>query len=101
MKVTARKLRNKGACEVDVLIFEKEWPKGVEITLEVLQRAAELELGLDWFARAFLPKPARIAYLFATAPARNAYYVARNPGLATFYKTAAPALWQVIKEYNL
>ena len=90
MKVTARQLRNKRPCEDQLLIFTREWPKGVEITPTTLQRAVELQLDLDWFVFNFLPVPAREAYEKATAPAWEAYL-----------KAKAPALHQIIAEYGL
>ena len=121
MKVTAKQLRAKDACPDQVLIFEKEWPNGVEISQEVLQRAVEVHLDLDWFAFTFLPAPAREAYKKAIAPAWAAYIKATATAWAAYdkatareaYKKAtataeevldkaiAPALYQAITEYKL
>jgi len=100
MKVTARQLRNKRPCEDQLLISEKEWPKGVEITAQVLQRAVELKLDLGWFACHFLSDPAWEAYMKATAPARETYVKAMT-SLKAYRKATAPILWQVITEYKL
>ena len=93
MKVTARQLRNKRPCEGQLLIFTREWPKGVEITPQVLQRAVELELDLDWFAYKFLPDPAWEAYEKATAPAWEAYLKAKAPAWEAYEKATASA-WE-------
>ena len=112
MKVTVEQLRAKRACTDQVKVFEQEWPDGVEITLEVLQRAVELELDLDWFACRFLPAPALEAYHKATAPAWKAFQEARAPAWKAYHKAIAPtweaynkamasALYQVIIDYHL
>jgi len=101
MKVTANQLREKGACKNQVLTFKKEWPKGVEITLEVLERAIELKLDLDWFACNFLPAPTWEAYKKATDPAEAAYIKATAPAREAYRKARVSALYQTITEYNL
>jgi len=100
MKVTARQLRNKGASLDHALIFAGEWPEGVEITLEVLERAVELKLDLHCFACSFLPASAWRAYSKATAPARETYMKAMT-SLKAYDKAITSILWQVITEYSL
>lgn len=56
MRITAKKLQGKGACSDQVEVFAAEWPDGVEVTEEALLRAADLGLGLTWFAKHFLPR---------------------------------------------
>ena len=112
MKVTTRQLKVKDACPDQVSIFKKEWPKGVEITPKVLERAVELKLDLRWFGLEFLPRPAqeaydkaeapaREAYRKATAPAREAYDKATAIAWEAYHKAEATALWQVITKYGL
>ena len=65
----------KGACREQRAIFRKEWPKGVDVTLENVRRAQEIGLSLEWGKRWFTPE-ARKAYDEAIAPARKAYHEA-------------------------
>jgi len=66
-------LKEENACEDQVILFEKEWPDGVEVTVEAILRAIELGLDIDWFADNFLSTPILEAYEGATAPVREAY----------------------------
>ena len=54
MFITARKLKNRGACFEELQRFSAEWPNGVEVTRESLKRAYDLGLPLAWFAYNFL-----------------------------------------------
>lgn len=56
MLITAEMLDDKWACAEQVEIFEEEWPDGAKLTKKNLLRAAELELGVDWFLCKFLPR---------------------------------------------
>ena len=98
MKITVKQLKDKKACLEQVAIFQKEWPKGAEITLEALQRAVELGLDIEWFALTFLPAPAREAYEKAIASALEAYKKAIAPAWEAYEKARAPALYQAITE---
>ena len=73
MNITKKILRAHKACTSQVDIFAAEWPKGVDITEEVLRRALALKLDLDWAAWHLLSEPARKAYEEAKAPALKAY----------------------------
>ncbi len=73
MKITAKQLRAKGICEGQLVILEKEWPKGVKVTKEALDRANELELNLTWLADSFLSREANEAFEQAMAPAWDAF----------------------------
>ena len=108
MKITADMLRERDACEEQVLVFEKEWPKGTDVTLEAALRAVELGLDLEWFAASFLsgeaweayqkaPAPAGEAYEKATAPAREAYWKAKDTAWEAYEKATAPALVEAWK----
>ena len=50
MRVTADWLKAKRACPKQVAVFEAEWPDGLDLTLEVIERALVLDLDLGWFA---------------------------------------------------
>ena len=123
MRITARQLRAREACKRQVAIFKKEWPRGVRVTFDSLQRAAELELDLDWFADTFIPISAQAAYWKATAAAwpdfrkardsawaayRNTrgslladFYKAVRSARAAYFKAIAPVLYQTITKYGL
>lgn len=80
-KITAEMLIEKGAppgCD-EVIDFRNEWPDGAEVTLENLNRAAELCLSQDWFAAKFLSAPALEAYLKATVKAKEACQKVTHP----------------------
>ena len=87
--MTARMLREKGACSDQVDIFAAEWPKGGRVTRHALIRAAELHLNLDWFASTFLPAPAWAAFKQAKATASAAFDRAKATASAAFDKRAA------------
>lgn len=101
MKVTVKELRDKGACKRQVRVFKKEWPKGVEITLEALERAVELELDLYWFADMFLPTPALADFDKAMELARNELNKVTASAWNDFNKAIVPALYQFITDYKL
>lgn len=50
MMITAAWLRERDACAAEVRIFEAEWPEGVEVTPESIERARKLNLDLAWLA---------------------------------------------------
>ena len=95
MRVTAKQLRDKKACEDQVLVFKKEWPRGVRVTFDSLQRAAELELDLDWFAAAFLPAPAWVDYCKATEIVRADYSTAIAVALVDYCKAT-----EIVRAHN-
>ena len=97
MKITADMLRERGACEEQVLVFEKEWPKGTDVTLEAALRAVELGLDLEWFAASFLSGEAWEAYQKATAPSLEAYWKAKDTAWEAYEKATAPALVEAWK----
>ena len=89
--ITAKMLRAKNACENQVAIFEREWPKGARPTLKNIRRATELGLDVDWFARTFLDAPAWAAYKDARAAAWAAYKDARAAARVPYKEAKAPA----------
>ena len=46
--ITALELRSMGACEKQILTFEREWPEGCAITRRNALRAAELNLDIGF-----------------------------------------------------
>ena len=90
-------LRRARACHRQVEIFEREWPEGAAVTLENVQRAAELGLDLDWFAYNLFTPAARDAYDEATAPAWAAYDKATAPARAAYNKACATAFFEAFE----
>ena len=84
----------KGACREQRAIFRKEWPEGVEVTLENVRRAQEIGLPLEWSKRWFTPEAGK-AYDEATAPASKAY----DEAIATASKTYHEAIATARKAY--
>ena len=91
MLITIKHLKE--ACKGQVDVFAKEWPEGAKPTLANCQRAAELGLDLDWFAKTFLSPPALETYNKARAPAWESYNKATAPALETYNKATASA-WE-------
>ena len=113
--VTAEMLRKRGAGCHELSRFQAEWPKGAEVTLENLLRAAELDLDLLWWVLNCLPAPLRAALARQMAPlwAALACQVAPlqaalacqaefcrqvAPFRAEFYRQVARLIWQLLKE---
>ena len=97
MKVTADMLRAKDACEKQVKIFEKEWPRGTRITKKACLRAWELGLDTNWFASELLEGKAWKAYKEAIAPAWEAYEKAEAQALEAYDKAIAQA-WKAYEK---
>ncbi len=54
MRITAQKLRAKGACGDDIKVFEKRWPDGCNVTRKNCEIAfRKLEMNVEW-ATAYL-----------------------------------------------
>ena len=80
----------KGACRDERAIFRKEWPEGVDVTLENVRRAQEIGLSLEWGRGWFTPE-ARKTYAEAIALADKAYHEAIAPARETYFEATAPA----------
>ena len=80
----------KGACREQRAIFRKEWPKGVDVTLENVRRAQEIGLSLEWGRGWFTPEAAK-AYDEATAPAGKAFVEAIAPARKAYHEAIALA----------
>ena len=100
MNITKKILQAHEACTSQVDTFAAEWPKGVDITEEVLRRALALKLDLDWAAWHLLSEPARKAYEEATAPARKAYEEAKAPARKA-YEEAKALAWKAYEEAQI
>jgi hypothetical protein len=55
MKITADMLRGAGACEQELALFAREWPRGATLSRKTLHRAVQLKLDVDWFIIEFFP----------------------------------------------
>ena len=97
MKVTADMLRAKDACEKQVKIFEKEWPRGTRITKKACLRAWELGLDTNWFASELLEGKAWKAYKEAIDPAWEAYEKAIAQAWKAYKEAIAPA-WEAYEK---
>ena len=91
MLITVEMLKAKDACENQVRIFAKEWPEGVRVTKQALERAVELGLDIDWAAQNLLPAPAWAAYAQAIAPAWAAYGQEKATAWAAYAQARATA----------
>jgi len=98
MKITTELLRKKKACEEQVVIFEKEWPNGIEITLESLDKALELELDIDEFANIFLTDLRLKTYIKKYGQAWVTYLEATAQAQKIFNETVALTLLNTIEE---
>ncbi len=85
MIITYEQLKTKKPCPDQFRVYCKNFPDNWEVTKAGCLKAAELKLGLYWFAYNFLP--AREVFDKATAPAWEAYN-----------KATAEALWQAINK---
>ena len=96
-RITAKMLRDAGACNDRVVLFEREWPNGARVTLTNCRRATELGLSLSWAAHRLLPAPASAAYRQAIAPAWAAYEQAEAPAWAV-YEQAVASAWAAYEQ---
>ena len=78
------------ACKEQRAIFRKEWPKGVEVTLENVRRAQEIGLSLEWGRGWFTPEAGK-AFDEAIAPAGKAFDEAIAPAAKTYHEAIATA----------
>ena len=88
MFITKQLLEERGACSSHVIIFAREWPNGVETTLENLLRAVELGLSISWLAM-FLPT--KTEYSLMLTQAREDYSLVAIPAWTEYKRVVAPA----------
>jgi hypothetical protein len=55
MRITVEQLCEANACSEQVEVFAKEWPDGIEVTQDSVDRAVELDLDIGWLAVTILP----------------------------------------------
>ena len=68
MRITAKLLEAHDACESQVVLFRKTFPRGTKVTLAAIAKARKVGLSVEWIAE-LLPPSARKAYNEAIAPA--------------------------------
>ena len=90
MKITAKLLRYKGACEDQVLLFNKHFPKGTTVTVARCVKVAHI-FHWGWAANNLLGATARKVYDEACAPARKAYDEACAPAWKAYDGARATA----------
>lgn len=92
--ITADWLRSWGACEEQVIVFERLFPAGASLTEAALEQALAARLDVAWLAELFTvyatAEPRR-AYEAATAEAWRAYLAARATAEARRVFDAASA----------
>lgn len=94
VRITSTMLRKKGASARQIAAFDREWPDGVEISLDTLWRIAALEAHLsDFLASRFLSATARRVFSEATESARRAFFEAKTPSRFAFAEARMTALW--------
>ena len=91
VRVTAERLREMGACEDVVKCVEREWPRGVPVTVQSIAKASRLGLDVEWFASRTLTDSVRAEYKKVTAPAWAEYRKVKDPAWAEYRKVTAPA----------
>ena len=91
MKITREWLKSRYACSKDLAVFAAEWPDGVELSLEALNRAAELDLDLDWFADNIFEGPAWTEHEKIMGPAWTEHEKIMGPAWAEYKKIEGPA----------
>ena len=98
MRVTAEQLRAMGACEDQVAIVEREWPRGVPITVPSLRKAFRLGLCVDWFASEVIQANSWTAYDAESYSAWRIYYEVGTPDAwATYHAVKATALVPLLR----
>ena len=90
-RITPRFLRSLGACEEQVTIFAKEWPRGAAINEKNIARAVKLHLDFGWLAQATLTATAWAEYARVKAPALAEYARVKATALAEYERVTAPA----------
>jgi len=81
---TIRNLGPTGPCADQMVLIEDEWPDGVPVCADTIQRAQGLGLDLHWFATFFLQNPAWAQYARVRAAAQDKYEQARAAARAMY-----------------
>lgn len=110
--ITADWLYRRRACQPQIDRFVKEWPDGAAVSLNNLQRAAELRLNISWLAEQLLCWSALVTYcraeraawllfkhalsrLDVTVSGANFTACIRHIG-QDYYKAKVDALWAAL-----
>jgi hypothetical protein len=97
MKITSEMLKQAKACEEQVSVFEKEWPKGIRVSKKAVLRALELRLDLYWAAQHLLPPAAFDVYDIAEADAAEVRRAKIDAASKTYDDKKAGA-WNVYRD---
>ena len=90
MKITVGLLKKVRACDSQVELFEKVFPKGCNITERNTLKALQKGLQVDWLIQ-FVPYEYKKAYQEATATAEKAYQEAKATAWKAYQEAKAPA----------
>jgi hypothetical protein len=97
MIITLKDLKDKGACIVQVALFEATFGDHVEVTKGLLLKWCH-RFDLYWVATHYLTGKRRNAYDKAVAPAWKAYQEAVASARKAYEEATAVALWKQIKD---
>ena len=56
------RLEHAGACKEQMDLVRREWPNGIPLSAEIIDRVIELRLDVDWAAKRLLPAQALADY---------------------------------------
>ena len=91
MFITKELLELNGACSEHVAIFARQWPKGVEVTLESLNEAHAIGLDIFWL-ESLIPADKQAEYEAKWGPLLDEYK-AKQKSLWDEYKAKQKPLW--------
>ena len=83
--ITASQLRQAGACQDQINIFQKEWPNGCEVNELSIRRIDALHLDINWAVHCLAPPSIQQAYYAAFGGARQSYYAALGVVRQAYY----------------
>lgn len=97
MRITAKLLDTHDACESQVAVFRKTFPRGTKVTLAAIAKARKVGLSVEWIAE-LLPASARKVRDAATAPAYKVFNAAIADARKVRDAATADALVEAFKE---
>ena len=98
MRITAKLLREAGACEGDIAVFEKQWPDGCNVTKKnSLKAFCELGLIVDWAADELLGAVCWSKYLQDTSATWDKYMDEGAAAWGEHVEACAIAFWKAAK----
>ena len=86
--ITKEMLNKHHACSFQVGLFAQQWPKGVEVSEESVDKAIRLGLNLSWLARR-MPRPARRVFHGLMMVPESVYCAAADRASKRFYVAGA------------